>query len=449
MRKKDFRKVGINEEYLSQILERRVSDFDVEEVKKGAHLRADLYKFVITYESKESASLFVKDYWYSTNIAKNVATSLVLNENSPVLDKNELDFLVFGTKNGAFVPKYYGYKEYENGETGKHSVVFMEHWDKSLEERLLEIGNQIKQTSQEEEKRNLENLAFEYIRRAVDVALINNNLATQNYKKLDSAGLLTVYKLEEDRLKRELKTYLEGFVRFKIRNENFQNALTKLLELYTEHSYRNIFTSLVDFVIKPLVSNPNERGLVNWDLHPGNVLIREGDLSPYDPDAIILFKDGKKSINTDQISLYNKFSITDNNKIGYGSNAIIASLTNHISIFRILSKERQRQLFEHILVQQEKLKQGRVVHLEDIDFKKRKDFDDEYVAAARLANLRGMSFVSWLNLKHPERAKELEEQLPIYNPDRFVKATVEHFVNLEHSKDYFKEVNAFLEDLTI
>lgn len=441
MRKK-FKKYGIDEAYLSEILGRKVVDFGVEEVKKGARLRADLYRFKIKYEDGEGV-VFVKDLWYGSSMSGEVVKS-TLSENREILGENEKNFLIFGTRNGAFTPRYFGHKEYANDKTGKHTVLIMENFDMSLEEKLLELKKEMND-SNDEKKKQLEDLAYDYLRRTVDIALVNNYLASQSYPTHDPVESRIVYKLDEEMLTREITRYLNAIITFKFKREKSEDTIREFLNWDRDYDYPGIFSTLVDLIAKPLSRDIEKRGLVNLDLYPSNILLRNTSLPPYDPDAILELREGRKGTN-----LYDGLAITDNNALGIGSFAMTGTLAYHPSVF--LTKNTQKKIAEHILIQQKKLEEGKEVHLEDIDPEERLRYNWEYAAIMRLTCLKNVNFAVWLKLLYPEKAKALEEQAAFYEPIQFIRENVGRFTSLndiltEQCTEQCERINRGLEAL--
>jgi len=466
MKKKDLKNHGINEAYLSEKLGRKVANFNIEKYDKGAELRADFYRLNVSFEDgicDGDVVLFVKDFRYIPSVSGKIFR-LTLSENKEILDENELDFLKFGTERGIFTPTYYGDIKYENDV--KHNLIIMENFDKSLEDKLLELGEKKLSASSEEEKLDIEKVAFDYLKRVIDIALINDNLATKSYRTHEPpSGLRRVYKLTEEMLREDIISSINGLVTYKLgkidEERPVENVIGSVLAWSKKYDYSDSFNGLNDFIIKPLVRDligiediENGKGkLVNLNLHPSQVLIKEKSLEKYNPeeydsDAILSLKEGRKTTlssikpNGFESTQYDGLAITDNNKIGYGSSVMDASLINHISVFNVLSRDRLEQLKYHLLIQEEKLKRGQEFHLEDFSPAERKDLDEKYAAASRWAWLRGINYISWLKLKHPKNAERLETQIPIYNPEKYINCAIDYFTGLEDTlTQYFGKVN--------
>jgi hypothetical protein len=158
----------------------------------------------------------------------------------------------------------------------------------------------------------------------------------------------------------------------------------------------------------------------------------------YDPvDIFSLIKGEPNPEHKDTIR------ITDNCRLGEAPLSIVSFLVNH-HLFNF-SVEEMKQLSEHVLLQYERITQGKELNLQDIPWKRREEHDSEWAAASRLAWLYRLNFITWLNINRPEKAERLAKAIPINEPKPFIKTAVDKFTKL--GTPHFEEVHTGLKYL--
>jgi len=434
--KKYFKKAGITKEYFSNLSGTEIDEFEVEPVKKGSLLRAELYEFTIKPKTGEKFKIFAKNFWPGKDVSGE-------KERSEILDQNEVKFLQFGKENKLFTPEYYDHVQHED-----RTILFMEEKDMSLEEKLIHIHEEIKE-SKKEKKVELENTAFEYLKRAIDVVLVNNHVATEKYESSDPFKGSTIYEYDQSEFKRYLNNFIFELLDFNFSEDSDSRSAKKDFFAWSlNNNITNVMKELYKNIAEPLGSNLEKRGIVNYDPNPGNILLDQDKFLDYDPDFILNLRNGK--ISDKKIKIYDGIVVTDNNKIGKGSEAMIAILINHPSVFRLFDNEKMKKLKEHAFVQHYKLQTGKTEDLNQIDSNLRKRFDNEYAAAARFSCLRNIKFVVSL-YNNPEAKEKLDGLIrrnELYNPKDFINMNLDYFCNIQdHLSEYLSRINETLNSL--
>jgi hypothetical protein len=455
MDKSGFENIGITLEYFAQIFGMPIQNYEVSEVKKGALLRAELYEFKISPVQGEQFAIFAKDFWPGSGDVEEI-------------EKNEVRFLQFGQEHKAFTPKYFGHKEHEVMNGQKRTLLFMEKYEMSLEDKLLEIWDLMCKTEKKGEKKEIETHAFELVRRTIDILTINKYIATQRYKSAPLLKGSTVHKYDLD----EFKTDINNFI-FELTFDKYFSELTKeqaqadslminLRKCYESkftwnigHNLSRVLEELYKNIAEPLARAVDERPIVNYDANVGNILLKNlnsMNLSPneYPPDMVIQLRDGKTK---EAAPYYDGFAVTDNNKIGRGSHAMVGLVLAHPAVFRIFSEERMKHLKDHAFAQCHKLQTGeRIIALDAVDSSKRKQFDDEFWAVMRYGCLRNAKFAARQYTESPqsrEKFREFGSRNPLYSAHSFINANLDYFCHIRHDEEYLKLVNEAIKELKI
>jgi len=455
MMKWELKKYGITDELIGAILkdnlgiQNPISWYSIDEIKKGILIHSNLYKITMRLgEGKEPEYIFMKDAKHEATLSGDVIKSREL-------DENEANFLAFGTENKTFTPHLFYRNDYVNKDNKNHVLTLMENYDMSLEEKLIELYDEkmFAEKNKEEGKiEDVEKKTFDYLLRSIDIYLVNNKIATDKFTTKDYTGMPKVYNFSKEQIQAHLNQYLLGLVFLKSTQEIKEKKISKndeLINLLKKNAslvciYKDMAGSL-SYIADKIKSEP-DNGIVLFDPIPSHILIKKHDkLEDYNVEDIFKIRQGKTDTPT-----YNLFAVTDYNKIGYGPSSLgIAALLNHPSVFRLLPQNKIKQLIEHIIVAKEKIKSGEDIRLEQIDSNKKSDFQEKYAAGSRFAALHNISTISWLNLKYPEKMKDLYKRNPLYETRSFINMNIDHLINLENQYDRFTSLNQGLEKLKL
>lgn len=418
MNKSDFKKAGIDKDYFSEIFEQPIKDYDINPVEKGSLLRAELYEFTIKPKEGNPFTIFAKDFWPGTDSSGE-------QERNRELDMNEVRFLEFGNQKNTFTPMYIAHKEHEG-----RTILFMEQYTESLEDKLKDFYKMREIEQLPHAKQKIEDQAFGYMKRAADVVLINNYIAsTEEYKDHDVFNGVTIYEYDHRKLQSEINIFVEELLQFKYK-DNERSTSRNRFRWLVENKLTDFLELLYTHIAKPLGENVEQRGIVNYDPNVGNILLKHEKIGHYDSDAILEFREGGERSTVQ----YQGFAVTDNNKIGRGSNAMIAILINHPAVFRLFAEERMVELKKHVLEQQYKLQTGESIPYDNIPKRDiMNPFEKEYAAASRFALLRNTKFITHLcnNPQYADKVEGFVKRNDLYVPESFVSQNLTYFCNLD------------------
>ena len=124
-------------------------------------------------------------------------------EKSRELDMNEVRFLEFGNEAGTFTPRYHGHLDHDG-----RTLLFMERFDMSLEDKLVELAKRRELVETPFDRERIDQEAFEYVQKAIDVVLINNYLANAAYKTKDPFKGVTISEQDADEYARYMNIFL-------------------------------------------------------------------------------------------------------------------------------------------------------------------------------------------------------------------------------------------------
>jgi len=425
-------KYGINEAYFSQITGRPVRSFRIKPVHEGYNVHSDLYCFTLTFsDGSEPLSIFAKDTYMNRDVSGR-------HEKDGQMNQTEAEFLEFATHCKAFTPRYLGSINFTDKKEQKHLMLFMEKYNHSLEDKLIALKAQRDRAGSEEERQAIVDQAFDYIRRAIDIIVVNNYIARRSFNPEDpsSAGnKLRVMSPPFQEYHTDLEDYLTGLTLFKLLND-FKQKKDKRFEVVKKglaimRDYvKRVEEVLDEFIANELTGNSSEHELTHLDTLPGHVLLKDVELGDYDPNTVLDLRTGRNGGSTP----YDGFAITDYNKFGYAPDGFFAAiLLNHPAIFQIMPADREKQLVEHALVQEERLRTANsAIQLTDIRARDVQNFMDVvYQSGGRYALLRNIGFMAWLCMENPTKARNLQKRNLLYTPETFIKANLDRLFSVD------------------
>ncbi len=431
MNQKEFRREGITNDYLSELFGKPISKYRVNPVKKGSLVRAELYEFEIFPKKEEPFKIFAKDFWPGRDVSGEL-------ERDNDLDMNEVFFLQFGNEHDLFTPRYFGHMKHEGGDKKERTLLMMEKFDMSLEDKLRDLHVKREKTEDMDEKENIKKESLDYVKRAIDVILYNNNVASENYRTSDPFKGTTVYEYDKETFRKYVNNFIRELVSFKYPGTKESSGW------FIEYKFSFMMRELEENIVNKLGSDTKNRDIVNFDPNPGNILLKDKTPGKYDPDKLLAVRENPKEDST-----YNLLSVTDNNKIGRGPEAMIAILLSHPSVRMLMDKENINGLKDHAFSQMYKLKTKKISTIDEIDPSERKRFDEEFASALRYSHLRNIKFVAGLNNSLAEKAKDFQKRNPLYNSKNFINSNIDYFCEIDQDKKYFEVTNRALDALKL
>ena len=432
---------GITATFFSELIGKKVKDFNFDNIKDGYNIHSDLYCFRLQVEGETKVRrIFAKDTYINLDVSGN-------HKKGALANRTEAEILEFATKCRAFTPKYFGKREFTDRK-GEHTIVFMEKYDASFEKKSAELTakkNELKKNG----KQAIDDEAFEYIRRSVDVVILNDYIARRSFDPESPDSLSSKLRVKSPTFqdyRRDLESYLTGLTLYEVTSNSRKIERSEIVETslaIMKNYIRRIEGIFDEHIIKHLVGNSGEHGLSHLDPLPCHILINDNvKLEDYEPGKIIELAHGK--INGDPTP-YDGFAVIDYNKFGYAPDGFgVGILLNHPSVFQMLSPEKEQELIEHAFCQNQRLKlMNADVELEDYaeEFQK---FDDMVRhKAGRYALLRNIGFISWLFIKNKEKGKKLRKRNQLYDPESFIKANIERLLSLKETE--FFPLNEWIE----